>query len=422
MAERFAASLGEFALDVETIDDAIEKAIARYEFPFRDGAETDDLGEKARTIKLRCYWLGERYAEHYRFIEFIKGRDLFELSHPQYGLLKGRIESLSIRHDDRIETAEVDLAFVQSLEDQEPGRVYANVQSAGEESFTLSVTEQMNRLELDLRAGMGVEAQGILGQALTAGQSILAQFPAVSLAARRVLKPVDAYVTMLENLLPTVTNPASSLLATLDLPVTLVGRIVGALALAVERQARAVDSLRSAPERYLASLRDALGTLASDSGTYAAHTRIAASRHLALEAGSLYQADESGRQIQRRAEAVRSIDALGNYTPPEPAPTVMSVRELERSLATVRAALQDAVDQARDQQALKAMARQLLDHVNQVKLERDRMQTIVLDNPMPLHLVCLRQGVSYRQASRLLAVNNIPHPNFTAGEVTVYGR
>jgi C4-type Zn-finger protein len=100
----------------------------------------------------------------------------------------------------------------------------------------------------------------------------------------------------------------------------------------------------------------------------------------------------------------------------------MSVRELERSLTGVRETLQEAIDLARDQQALKAMARQLLEHVNQVKLERDRMLTIALDNPMPLHLVCLQQGVSYRQASRLLAVNNIPQPNFTAGEVTVYGR
>lgn len=422
MAERFNASLGGFALDVETIDDTIEKAIARYEYPFRDGADTDDLGEKARTIRLRCYWLGEQYAEHYRFLEYIKGRDLFELTHPKYGLLKGRIESIGIRHDDRIETAEVDLAFVQSLEDQEPGRVYANVKAAGEEAFVTSIDEQTNLLEMDFRTDLGAIAQEILAQQLDPELGILEQFSSVSLAARNVLKAVDAYAGKLDGLLAAIPNPANSLLATISYPPTLVGRVIRSLTRAVERQARSLDSLRSAPDRYLASLRDALGVLAGESGSFATQTRIAGSRHLALEAGELYQTDEAGRQEQRRSEAVRSIDALGRYSPPPPVPQVMSVRELERSLVTVRAELQTAVDAARDQQSLKAMARQLLEHVNQVKLERDRMMTVTLDNPMPLHLLCLRQGVSYRQASRLLAVNNIPQPNFTSGSVTVYGR
>lgn len=422
MAERFAASLGGFALDIETLDDAIEKAIARYEYPFRDGADTDDLGERARTIRLRCYWLGEQYAEHYRFLEYIKGRELFELTHPKYGLLKGRIESLSIRHDDRLETAEVDLAFVQSLEDQEPGRVYANVQAAGEEAFVASIDEQMDLLEMDFRTDLGAIAQEILAQQLAPELGILEQFTSVSLAARNMLKTADAYAGKLDGLLTAIPNPANSLLAAISFPPTLVGRVIGSLTRAVERQARALDTLRGAPERYLASLRDALGALAAESGRFSTHTRIAGSRHLALEVGELYQADETGRQVQRRNEAVRSIDALGRYSPPPQVPQVMSVRELERSLVTVRSELQTAVAAARDQQALKAMARQLLEHVNQVKLERDRMMTVTLDNPMPLHLLCLRQRVSYRQASRLLAVNNIPQPNFTAGSVTVYGR
>lgn len=422
MADRFVCSLDSFALDAESIDDVIEKAIARYEHPFRDGASTDDLGEKARTIRLRTYWLNERYAEHLKFREHIKGRELFELTHPKYGLLKVRVESLSIRHDDRLETAEIDLALVQSLEDQEPVKTYADVAGAGEESFTLSIGEQLSLLDADLLAKLGGLAQDILTTELLPEGGILEQFANVARGARAVIKTAADYVTQLEDYLPTVTIPTTSLLTTIDFPATLAGRVVGAVTAAVERQARALDSLRSSPERYLASLRTSLDDLAGDSGDYSTHARIAGSRQLALEAGNLYQEDERGRQTVRRLEAVRCIDALGRYTPPEPTPAVMSVRELERSLATVRESLQLAIDEARDQQELKAMARQLLEHVNQVKLERDRMLEISLDNPLPLHLLCLQRGLPYRQASRLLAVNSIPHPNFTRGEVTVYVR
>jgi len=71
---------------------------------------------------------------------------------------------------------------------------------------------------------------------------------------------------------------------------------------------------------------------------------------------------------------------------------------------------------------LKTMAVALLNHVNSVRLEREKMARVVLDNPMPLHLVCLKYGLPYQDAERLIRVNNIHAPNFTSGEVLVYVR
>ena len=42
-------------------------------------------------------------------------------------------------------------------------------------------------------------------------------------------------------------------------------------------------------------------------------------------------------------------------------------------------------------------------HVAAIKADRDRMLTVTLDNPTPLHLVCVMQGLPYRDADRLLA-------------------
>jgi prophage DNA circulation protein len=72
-------------------------------------------------------------------------------------------------------------------------------------------------------------------------------------------------------------------------------------------------------------------------------------------------------------------------------------------------------------QSLKRMARSLLEHVNTVKLERDRIITIVLDNTRPLHLVCLKYGLPYNMSDRLLSINQgIRNPSFTSGEIQIY--
>jgi len=69
------------------------------------------------------------------------------------------------------------------------------------------------------------------------------------------------------------------------------------------------------------------------------------------------------------------------------------------------------------------MAKALLEHVNAVRLEREKMKAVILDNPLPLHLVCLRYGLPCKDAERLLKVNRgIRNPNFASGEVLVYVR
>ena len=81
--KKFEAKLDDFVLEMENIEDSIEKAIAKYEFPFRDGALLEDMGQKARVIKLRCYWYEETYEVHKDFIKHLDKTKVFELLHPQ---------------------------------------------------------------------------------------------------------------------------------------------------------------------------------------------------------------------------------------------------------------------------------------------------------------------------------------------------
>jgi len=88
----------------------------------------------------------------------------------------------------------------------------------------------------------------------------------------------------------------------------------------------------------------------------------------------------------------------------------------------VRTRIEAAVEKAREMDSLKIMAAALLTHVNNVRLEREKMVAVILDNPMPLHLVCLKYGLPYTDAERLYKVNRLQNPNFTSGEVLVYAR
>ena len=441
-ADRFIALIDDFPLDVETIRDGFEKAIAVYEYPYVDGADTEDLGHKARNIRLRCYFLGDQYESHKDFLSHLDQRELFELHHPKYGLLAVRIPSVSVNHDDRLDTAEIDIELIEdrlgrSRAESPPA---ADVENLLVESWIQGQLEVASALTEEMRGVMGPEAIAILQQELAPELGIVDQLTGLSNQARNYLKTVDAWVNELVADISDLATPANALTQLVNYPANVIGRVTGAVAMTVERYALARDSLRLAPARFLASLQFGLADIVARAGIhdqsttgstgFARTAQIVVAQRLAVEAGSLYGQDEERRRKLRRAEQGSSFDSLGRYQASEPVEPVMTVGDLERSLALVRGDLQLAIDQVRAAggdggpvvTGLKQMAGHLVDHVGEIKLERERLQSVLLDNPMPLHLVCLRYGLAHQYAERLLAVNNIPHPNFTSGEVLVYVR
>lgn len=121
MAARHAATLNGFPLDLETISTTIEKALAVYEYPYRNGAKTEDLGETATHHRFKAYWFGPTYPAFFAVREEIKKSAVFELVHPELGVVKGRIQSMVPSWNDRDETAEVEFEFVEeSIDDVEP--------------------------------------------------------------------------------------------------------------------------------------------------------------------------------------------------------------------------------------------------------------------------------------------------------------
>lgn len=433
MADTWTANIDGFPLVMETIEDSIEKSIARYEFPYRDGALLEDMGRKARVVKIKCYFYDASYEKHIEFLKHLDSKDLFELTHPKYGILKGRIEAVSVRHDDKIRAAETDITFVESLPAPEPRHAPSVEQSV--ENKIEAGQKQAGAAFLESAKKAVGKAADALSRTLDPKTGILAQFNDITGDARAFVTQVDSLVTTLEGSLNTIANPVNSLIGTISYAADLPGRVTGTVARTMERYSILYDSLKNSPVRFvqsfrngMAKLKDSLPKSSKNSAKQAAidairtQMQIAAAQRLALDLAYIYKDDETARQKQKGLENTKSFDVRGNYIKTELPDPILTVGDIEKSVADVRAEIQTAVEAERSMESLKDTARQLLFHVNTIKLEREKIRTVELDNSMPLHLVCLRYGLPYAYAERIHAINAIQNPSFVSGQVSIYAR
>lgn len=430
MPDLYPAQLNGFDLEIETIEDAIEKAIVRHEYPYKNGALLEDMGQKARTIKIPCYFWDDgadhtTYDDHFDFLDHLDDLEIVELVHPKYGPMRGCIESVAVHHDDRTRFAKIDIAFVEGLIEDTDDTAGSDVEASGEEAYNDSIAEQQQEFADDVTEALGTASASILSKVLDPALGIVEQFTGVTTQARNYLKTVETYVATLEGTLNAIANPANSLTSFLNYGTSLPGRVIGSVARCLERYALLYQGQQTAPSRFADSMSQGQAQLAAVSGAFAKTTTIAAASHTALQVAYLYKQDETVRTAQKRNERVRAFDVLGNYTRPGSGasaidPQPMTVLDLETSLATVRGMLQEAITLSRQNTSLKRQALSLQTHVNSIKLEREALTRVQLANPLPLHLVCLKYNLPYGVAERLLSINTIRNPNEVSGEVAIY--
>jgi len=414
-------------LELETIEDTFEQAIARHEYPHVDGADLEKLGQGVRQVRLRAIFWDQPnhigYDNHKALLELLQEAAQLELTHPKYGLVKGEINRLSVRHDDSERYAEVDFDFLEQRRESTAGlTTVVDVVASMEAALSEALLEEMSRLSAYAMTVIGNQADGILEVDLDPELGIMEQFTGVSRAAWDYVKKVDSAVNKLEGTLLEISSPANRLVSTIDFGTNLPGRVLGSLARCVERYTVLYDRLTGSPKRFLDSLRGGLLQLeASLPAEFASQVRAVGAARACLALGEIFGADDDNRRANLAAGATAAFDPAGNrlYSA-EPAP-VLTVREMEDAAALARAWVQEAIELDRTRTELKEMARTLIDHLSQVKVSGEELVALQVDQPLPLHLVCLAAGLPYRDAERLLAVNRIRRPNFTQGEVLVYG-
>jgi prophage DNA circulation protein len=403
-----------YRLEMETIEDTFEKAIAQYDYPYADGADLEDMGQKAHKLRVKCYFFDnaeqQTYSYHIDLLNSLALKDLIDFVHPKYGLMKVKIESIAVAHNDQKRTAVLDISLIEQMRGYIEPTKNVSVLSSAEETYLNGQDQQQAKLAADIKDKLPAADGGVVSKILDPNLGLLAQVQEYSNITRAFVGGVEDYIATAEDVIDQVVSPVNSLQATIIYTESLPGRILGDITRSVEKVALLYTSLRDFPAIFMSRLNDAFTDLQDsflalgDDSVMRDHLEIACAQRIALEAAAIYAEDEQAFQ-----------DA-------DPDVQLMNIRELEETLAIVRARLEAAVAIARDMDSLKQTAENLLNHVNSVRLEREKMIKVTLDNPMPLHLVCLKYGLPYTDAERLLRINPIRQPNFTAGEVLVYAR
>lgn len=387
----YSATLAGIPIKCMTAEDGFEKAISRQETPYVNGAQTDDLGLKARTVSLRCFFSDETYENHARILAAVKSLELLELVHPVYGLLKVRVERVVVRHDDGVQTAELEIGLV---EDASPAVLimpWESVKAQVEQEFEESVAEQKRSVL------QRITALGAKGAALC-----------------------EVVIGRFEALLDGIANPANRLASLVDYGTDLPGRFVEAAAKAAERYAIAYQALRAAPAAFQSSLAAALLELAAAAEGFEDQAAAAGAARLAVEAADFYYTDEQARAGNSRAERRPGFDILGRRVGAELTTTLNAI-EIERLLELSNTAAQSALRGDRGNAAIKRMAADLYTAAARLKRSAENVKAVRVNDPTPLHVLCLQYGLPYNAAPRVLALNpQIKDPNRVSGEILIY--
>lgn len=108
--------------EVISTDDAAGRDIAKFERPYVDGAETEDLGRKPREFAMQAVFYGLFYEDALNtFMSILEEPDPGELVHPIWGSIPAvQLESWRVHHDaERPDYATVDLVFIEDTTDSD---------------------------------------------------------------------------------------------------------------------------------------------------------------------------------------------------------------------------------------------------------------------------------------------------------------
>lgn len=387
------------------------------------------MGEKAHIMKLRTYWIDDAerlgYEDHPLLISAFQDKSLIDFEHPTYGLMQVKIQALAIRRDDGERCAEIDVTLIEQMRVPLDIQLLPNIRSSAQEIFTAGQEQQKQKLAEDIKSKLQAKDAGMLTKIMEEGKTLLSQAQEYSDKARALAGSVDGYIATATGFVNQIDNPTNTLQFMLDYGLQLPGLVLGPIARSVGKLAQLYNSTRNFPTQFLDNFQSGLDDIQAafhefgekENGGYApsaeseaaaevmqTHLQIACAQAFALELAYIYDDD-----VRAASGDLELADVQ-----------VMNIRELEKSLAMAREMLDEAITNAREITALKDLSLSLLKHVNQIRLERERMITVQIDNPMPLHLVCLKYGLPYTDAERIHRVNKIRNPNFTSGEVLVY--
>lgn len=111
------ASFRGVKFDIISTRDSVQRDIAQHEYPYKNGANIEDLGEKPRSLQCQAVFFGDDYETRLQsFIAALDERGQGELIHPVFGSMPDmQCYVYQVNHDaDNPDYCTIDIQFLQS--------------------------------------------------------------------------------------------------------------------------------------------------------------------------------------------------------------------------------------------------------------------------------------------------------------------
>lgn len=114
------ASFRGIVFDCVRTDDSADRAVAEYSYPYRDGADIEDLGRGSRKVSIEAIFFGNDYEQRLRaFLRVLDEPGEGDLQHPVFGAMFAQLTSYRIHHEaDNVDQASITLEFTESTPSQ----------------------------------------------------------------------------------------------------------------------------------------------------------------------------------------------------------------------------------------------------------------------------------------------------------------
>ena len=187
-----------------TTDDQ-ERAVNVAEYPYRDGALTEDLGRRARRIQISISIFGDDYEDQLAtLLAVLDEDDSGELVHPVFGPVNAQVQSWRVNHSaDLRDSADVDVTFIENAIDTPGIAIRESAASLGDAAES-SAFRLASLLDADQRA----EYLGRVSNTLSILRSPDRAIPALR-DAQRALQDVQNITRELQETYRAVTDPQS---------------------------------------------------------------------------------------------------------------------------------------------------------------------------------------------------------------------
>lgn len=190
---------GDIEIHVESSSDDYSRRIVQYNYPYKDGAELEDLGREPRPSSFRAIFFGNDYLP--LLVDFLKEVDKGEtrtLQHPLFGQWEARCVRAVVDHEhSRRNSAAVDLEFLEDGVNTEIPDVFSvgTAQEALSEDITgLETANELLTEEISTVPTLITDAEAFIQDVDDQVTDLTARFEKISKAGKEAVAELEAKI------------------------------------------------------------------------------------------------------------------------------------------------------------------------------------------------------------------------------------